>query len=98
MSNKSSIHRRVYDKRSNRAALVGARMAARGFAVQSRTTLGQANGETVLGCGALVPQTPGYCSRLAQPVPGSLTRPHKPPSNLASIRALKTLMSAGTAA
>jgi hypothetical protein len=41
--------------------------------------LGLTNGMRMLGCGEIVPQTPGYYSRLAQPVPGSLTRPHMPP-------------------
>ena len=33
------------------------------------------------GCSPNKPLTASYLSRLAQPVPGSLTRPHMPPSN-----------------
>jgi hypothetical protein len=47
--------------------------------VQRTTPFELANGVRVHECGLLAPQTPGYCSRLAQPVPGSSTRPHMPP-------------------
>ena len=84
MSNKSSIHRRVSTiKERPRCAGRRAQGCSRLFRAKQNAARSSER-RTVLGRGVLVPQTPGYCSRLAQPVPGSLTRPHMPPSNVAS--------------
>jgi hypothetical protein len=79
MSNESSIHGcsllvTELPRSADRRAQGRSRLAA-----QRKTPLDEANGMQMLGCDGISPQTPGYRSRLAQPVPGSLTRPHKPP-------------------
>jgi hypothetical protein len=59
--------------------LVDARKVARGLPSNAKRRSDKRTACFCSDAAHSLPQTPGYRSRLAQPVPGSLTRPHMPP-------------------